>query len=102
MPTRYSRRSLTLSRAPLPLIAGSVTFCPQDRVHAAAPVASRPPALCRSQQRGVYRKRDRGERMAVTETMVAPAKESFAALLDGTPGVASGLEGTVIKGRGIA
>src|SRR5437870_13186232 len=40
--------------------------------------------------------------MAVTETMEAPAKESFAALLDGTPGVANGLEGTVIKGRVIS
>ena len=41
--------------------------------------------------------------MAVaTETMEAPAKESFAALLDESLGVANGLEGTVIKGRVIA
>ncbi len=37
--------------------------------------------------------------MAVTDTIESPAKESFAALLDGSPGVANGLEGTVIKGR---
>ena len=42
--------------------------------------------------------------MAVaTETMEAPAKESFAALLDESLGVGvSGLEGTVIKGRVIS
>ena len=34
--------------------------------------------------------------------MEAPAKESFAALLDESLGVASGLEGTVVKGRVIA
>src|SRR5690348_3096215 len=41
--------------------------------------------------------------MAVaTETLDAPAKESFAALLDESPGVANGLEGTVVKGRVIS
>ena len=40
--------------------------------------------------------------MAVTDIVEAPAKESFAALLDGSPGVANGLEGTVIKGRVIS
>src|SRR5438067_413411 len=46
--------------------------------------------------------RDRGERMAVA-TQTAPAKESFAALLDESLGVAAtGLEGTVVKGRVIS
>src|SRR5713101_6537501 len=44
--------------------------------------------------------RDRGEGMAVA-TETAP-KESFAALLDESMGVANSLEGTVIKGRVIA
>src|SRR5262249_29946593 len=47
--------------------------------------------------------RDRGERMALEiQTREAPAKESFAALLDESLGVASSLEGTVVKGRVIA
>src|SRR6185437_6452812 len=47
--------------------------------------------------------RDRGEGMAVaTETAEIGAKESFAALLDESLGVANGLEGTVIKGRVIS
>ena len=36
------------------------------------------------------------------QTREAPAKESFAALLDESLGVASSLEGTVVKGRVIA
>jgi small subunit ribosomal protein S1 len=41
--------------------------------------------------------------MAVaTETLEAPAKESFAALLDESLGIANGLEGTVVKGRVIS
>ena len=36
------------------------------------------------------------------QTREAPAKESFAALLDESLGVASSLEGTVVKGRIIA
>src|SRR5713226_4629542 len=47
--------------------------------------------------------RDRGEGMAVaTETAEIAPKESFAALLDESLGVANGLEGTVIKGRVIS
>src|ERR1700693_2448746 len=47
--------------------------------------------------------RDRGEGVAVaTETAEIAPKESFAALLDESLGVANGLEGTVIKGRVIA
>src|SRR5881394_3444209 len=47
--------------------------------------------------------RDRGERMAVaTDTADLAHKESFAALLDESLGVASSLEGTVVKGRIIA
>src|SRR5437868_4907957 len=46
--------------------------------------------------------RDRGERMAVA-TQTAPAqRESFAALLNESMGVANSLEGTVVKGRVIA
>src|SRR6185312_13107011 len=46
--------------------------------------------------------RDRGEGMAVApETALSP-KESFAALLDESLGVANGLEGTVVKGRVIS
>src|SRR5438874_766712 len=46
--------------------------------------------------------RDRGERMAVA-TQTAPAqRESFAALLNESMGVANSLEGTVVKGRIIA
>jgi small subunit ribosomal protein S1 len=41
--------------------------------------------------------------MAVaTKSQPEPAKESFAALLDQSPGAASGLEGTVIKGTVVA
>jgi small subunit ribosomal protein S1 len=36
---------------------------------------------------------------AATQTLEAPAKESFAALLDESLGVSAGLEGTVVKGR---
>src|SRR5436190_1996713 len=46
--------------------------------------------------------RDRGERMAVA-TQTAPAqRESFAALLNESMGVANSLEGTVVKGRVIS
>jgi small subunit ribosomal protein S1 len=46
--------------------------------------------------------RDRGEGMAVA-TQTAPAqRESFAALLDESMGVANSLEGTVVKGRVIS
>src|SRR6059058_3935060 len=46
--------------------------------------------------------RDRGERMALA-TQTAPAqRESFAALLDESMGVANSLEGTVVKGRVIS
>src|SRR5882757_3016427 len=45
---------------------------------------------------------DRGERMAVA-TQTAPAqRESFAALLNESMGVANSLEGTVVKGRVIS
>ncbi|MBV8738502.1 MAG: S1 RNA-binding domain-containing protein, partial [Alphaproteobacteria bacterium] len=37
-----------------------------------------------------------------TQTAEAPSKESFAALLDESMGMANGLEGTVVKGRVIA
>jgi len=37
-----------------------------------------------------------------TQTLEAPARESFAALLDESLGMANGLEGTVVKGRVIA
>jgi len=42
--------------------------------------------------------------MAVAEiqTREAPQKESFAALLDESLGVANSLEGTVVKGRVVA
>src|SRR5947199_1701201 len=47
--------------------------------------------------------RDRGERMAVaTETADLSHKESFAALLNESMGVANSLEGTVVKGRVIS
>src|SRR4029077_1754062 len=47
--------------------------------------------------------RDRGERMAVaTQTADIAHKESFAALLDESMGVANSLEGTVVKGRVIS
>src|SRR5437764_463764 len=47
--------------------------------------------------------RDRGERMAVaTQTADLAHRESFAALLDESMGVATSLEGTVIKGRVIS
>jgi small subunit ribosomal protein S1 len=47
--------------------------------------------------------RDQGEGMAVaTETADIGPRESFAALLDESLGVANGLEGTVIKGRVIS
>src|ERR1700746_2434265 len=36
------------------------------------------------------------------QTRETPAKESFAALLDESLGVSNSLEGTVVKGRGIA
>src|SRR5579875_511175 len=53
--------------------------------------------------RGKPLSRDRGEGMALaTQTVEAPAKESFAALLDESMGASSGLEGTVVKGRVIA
>src|SRR2546430_2103236 len=46
--------------------------------------------------------RDRGERLAVA-TQAAPAqRESFAALLNESMGVANSLEGTVVKGRVIS
>src|SRR5437588_3952762 len=46
--------------------------------------------------------RDRGERMALA-TQTAPAqRESFAALLNESMGVANSLEGTVVKGRVIS
>src|SRR5215471_8679394 len=59
---------------------------------AAAPLRSR---------RGRHRHRDRGLGMAVAEQHITP-KESFAALLDESMGIASSLEGTVVKGRVIA
>jgi small subunit ribosomal protein S1 len=40
--------------------------------------------------------------MAVTDIQEAPPRESFAALLDESLGMRSGLEGTVVKGRVIA
>src|SRR6185312_2868236 len=40
--------------------------------------------------------------MALSQTQDAPAKESFAALLDESLGVSRGLEGTVVKGRVIS
>jgi small subunit ribosomal protein S1 len=46
---------------------------------------------------------DRGEGMALaTQTIEAPARESFAALLDESMGMTNGLEGTVVKGRVVA
>src|SRR3984957_18097798 len=44
---------------------------------------------------------DRGTGMSVAETAPAP-KESFAALLNESMGMANGLEGTVVKGRVIS
>src|SRR6266850_7735175 len=47
--------------------------------------------------------RDRGERMTVaTDTADLAHKESFAALLNESMGVANSLEGTVVKGRVIS
>src|SRR5437868_2014713 len=46
--------------------------------------------------------RDRGERMAVATQTAPSQRESFAALLNESMGVANSLEGTVVKGRVIS
>src|SRR6201981_2570959 len=66
---------------------------------------SRPRAPYRSRRGGlVCSPGDRGEGMAAIELQSrgAPQRESFSALLDESLGVASSLEGTVVKGRVIA
>src|SRR5688500_12706317 len=106
MPTRCSSRPPTSSRAPSPRTADVPhrrrphSVLSAGRVNAAAPAspAGRPP---RTDPGGAPLKiRDRGERMAVTDTADFGTKESFAALLDESLGVGtSGLEGTVVKGK---
>src|SRR5262249_27098344 len=61
----------------------------------------RPPAPRRSRRGRFSPNRDRGAGMAPA-TQIAPQKESFAALLDESMGVANSLEGTVVKGRVIS
>ena len=62
------------------------------------PLAPRRSRRGRSTRCGVEEK----EWHVATQTMEAPAKENFAALLDESLGMANGLEGTVVKGRVIA
>ena len=68
------------------------------------PIEQRPCAPYRSRRGGFagWPGIEEKEWRIEVQTREAPAKESFAALLDESLGVASSLEGTVVKGRVIA
>src|SRR6516162_6036936 len=104
-PTPSSSAPPTLSHARWPSGADGalIPFGRRPGLTRLRPIVQRPCAPFRSRRGGFPVGRDRGEGMALdVQTREAPAKESFAALLDESLGVASSLEGTVVKGRVIA